>query len=135
MWLIKNGKQKLQPRFYGPYEERKRDKKVAYGTEIPNKGKIHDVFHVSCLKNKLGPTTHIQIELSMLDDEGKLVLEPECILEITTRTLCSKFINEYLVKWKKLLDEEATWESEDFRSRHLSLPIFHGRSISERDDL
>ena len=71
----------------------------------------------------------------MLYDEGKLVLELECILEIKTITLRSRSVNEYLVKWKNLHDEEATWENEDFRSRHLSLPILRGRSISERDDL
>ena len=44
---------------------------MAYALDIPNKGKIHGIFHVLYLKNKLGPTTHIQIELPILDDEGK----------------------------------------------------------------
>ena len=108
---------------------------MAYALDIPNKGKIHDVFHVSCLKKKLGSTTHIQIELSMLDDEGKLVLEPKCILEIKTRTLCSISVNEYLIKWRNLQDDEATWENEYFCSFHPSLPILHGRSIPENDGL
>ena len=77
----------------------------------------------------------MQTEFPMLDDEGKLVLEPECILEIKTRTICSRSVNEYLIKWRNLQDDEATWENENFRSRHPSLPILHGRSISERDDL
>ena len=62
----------------------------------------------------------------MLDEEGKLVLELECILEVKTRTLHSRFVNEYLVKWKNLHDEEATWENEYFCSQHLSLPILGG---------
>ena len=45
---------------------------VAYALDILNKGKIHDVFHVSCLKNKLGLATHIQTKFPMLD-EGKSV--------------------------------------------------------------
>ena len=73
----KNSKNhKLAPKLYGPYQVRKRVGQVAYALEIPNKGKIHDVFHVSCLKKKLSSTAHIQTELLMLDDEGKLVLEP-----------------------------------------------------------
>ena len=109
---------------------------MAYALDIPNKGKIHDVFHVSCLKKKLGSTTHIQTEFPMLDDEGKLVLEPECILEIKIKTLHSRSINEYLIKyWRNLPYDEATLENEDFRSCHPSLPILRGRSIPERDDL
>ena len=81
--LLKNSKNhKLAPKFYGPYQVRKRVGQVAYALGIPNKGRIHDVFHVSCLKNKLGSTTHIQTEFPMLDDEGKLVLEPKFILEL-----------------------------------------------------
>ena len=99
---------------------------VAYALDIPNKGKIYDVFHVSCLKKKLGSTTHIQIELHMLDDEGKLVLEPKCILEIKTRTLRSRSVNQYLIKWRTLPDDEATWENEYFCLCHPSLPIHHG---------
>ena len=81
---------------------------MAYSLDIPNKGKIHELFHVSCLKNKLGSSTYIQIELPMLDDEGKLVLEPECILEIKTRTLRSRLVNEYLIKRRNLPDDEDT---------------------------
>ena len=58
----------------------------------------------------------MQTELLMLDDEGKLFLEPECILEIKTRTLRFRSTNEYLIKWRNLPDDEATWENEDFRS-------------------
>ena len=109
--------------------------RVAYALDIPNKGKIHDVFHVSCLKNKLGSTTHIQIKLPMLDDEEKLVMEPGCILEIKTRTLCSRSVKEYLIKWRNLPDDVDTWENDYFCSRHPSLPILHGRSTLERNSL
>ena len=108
---------------------------MAYALDTPNKGKIHDIFHVSWLKKKLGSASHIQTKLPMLDDEGKLVLEPECILEIKTKKLCSRLVNEYPIKWKTLPDDEATWENEYFLLKHLCIPVLHGQSISERDDL
>ena len=77
----------------------------------------------------------MQTKFPMLDDEGKLVLEPECILETKTRTLRSRSVKEYLIKWRNLPNDEATWENEDFRLCHPSLPILRGRSILERDDL
>jgi hypothetical protein len=87
------------------------------------------------LKKKLGPYTPVQIELPLLDEEGKLVLEFECILEVQTKILCSRSTNEYLIKWRNLPKDEATWENEYFRSRHSSLPILQAQSISGRNDL
>ena len=96
---------------------------------------MHDVFHVSSLKNKLGLATHMQTEFPMLDNEGKLVLELECILEIKTITLRSISFNGYLIESRNLPDDEATWENEDFSLCHPSLPMLHGQSIPYRDDL
>jgi hypothetical protein len=96
---------------------------------------LHDVFHVSCLKKKLGPTVHIQTKLPLLDGEGRLILIHKGILEVRTKFLRSRRINEYLIKWKNLPEDEATWEDEEFISKHLSLPMLRGQSFSKRDDL
>ena len=47
-----------------------------------------------------------------MDEEGHLHLIPEEILETRVKQLRSKAIKEYLVKWKDLHIEDATWESE-----------------------
>jgi hypothetical protein len=120
-------KHKLAPKFYGPYQIRKRIGQVSYALDIPNKGKLHDIFHVSCLKKKLGPTIHIQTKLPLLDEEGRLILIPEGILEVRTKFLHSRRINEYMIKWKNLPEDEATWEDEEFRSKHSSLPMLRGQ--------
>jgi hypothetical protein len=78
--------------------------------EIPNKGNLHDVFYVLCLKKNLGPTTPIQTQLPLLDEEGRLTLKPKGILEVKTKVLHSRSINEYLIKWKNLSKDEATWK-------------------------
>ena len=51
-------------------------------------------------------------ELPPLDDEGQLVLIPEHILEVRERKLRNIIIRDYLVQWKDLPKEEATWEAE-----------------------
>jgi len=47
-----------------------------------------------------------------LDDKGHLILTPELILETWERKLRNKLVKELLVKWKDLLEEDATWENE-----------------------
>jgi hypothetical protein len=40
------------------------------------------------------------------------VLVPEKVLEFLKRKLQNRVIREYLIKWKYLPAEDATWESE-----------------------
>jgi len=119
--LRQKGKNKLAPKFYGPYQIIKKISQVAYGLSLPDTSRVHNVFHVSCLKKALGNHQLPQTTLPILDDEGKLVLEPEGILSTHDKKLRSRVITEYLIKWKDLPIEEASWESEAFRQQHPSL--------------
>ena len=88
---------------------------MAYSLAISKNGLFPDIFHITCLNEKLDPTTHIQTKLPMLDEERKLVMETECIREVRTKILQSRII-EYLINtWRKFPEDEDTWEHEDFR--------------------
>jgi hypothetical protein len=51
--LKKSGSEKLKPHFYGPYRVIRRIIEVEYELELPEGRKIHNTFHMSCLKNAL----------------------------------------------------------------------------------
>ena len=82
MSLKQKGAENLKPRFYGPYRVIRRVGQVAYDLELPQGSKIHNIFHVSCLKKALGQQVTVTDELPPTDDEGHLVLQLEAIIEI-----------------------------------------------------
>ena len=106
--LKKNGAKNLKPRYYGPYKVVRKIGEVAYELELPEGSKIHNVFHVSCLKKYPGQHIVTSEILPPLDDEGHLTLVSENILKTRERRLRSRTIKEYLVQWKDLPSEYAT---------------------------
>jgi hypothetical protein len=112
---------KLAPKYYGPYKVLQRIGSMAYKLELPPSSRVHPVFHVSCLKKVIDNKIPVQTILPEINEEGKIILEPETILETRIKQLRNRAITEYLVKWKNLLVEEATWEDEFFMQKHLWL--------------
>jgi hypothetical protein len=47
-----------------------------------------------------------------MDEEGQLVLISEEILEVREKRLRNRSIKEYMITWKDLPIEDATWEKE-----------------------
>ena len=94
---------------------------MAYKLELPAASRLHPVWHVSCLKKVIGDKLPVQIILPELDEEGKIILEPEAVIETRTRQLRNRSISEYLIKWKNLSTEDSAWEDENFIQKHLEL--------------
>ena len=93
---------KLSPKYYGPYKDFQNIGTMAYKLELPASSWVHPVFHVSCLKKVIGENLPIQTILPKLEEEGKIILEPEAVTETRTRQLQNRSISEYLIKWKNL---------------------------------
>ena len=94
---------------------------MAYKLELPASSRLHPVSHVSWLKKVIGENLAVQTILIELDEEGKIILEPEVVTETRTRQLRNRSISEYLVKWKNLPTEDSTWEDEKFIQKHPKL--------------
>ena len=112
---------------------------MAYELELPQESKIHNVFHVSNLKKTLGQHIAPSTEFPPLDDEGLLILIPKQIIQTRERKLRNQAIREYLVQWKELPPEDATWEGKQVW-QHPSLQLLEdkqsqaGRTVMSSSD-
>jgi len=112
---------KLSPKYYGLYMVLQKIGTMAYKLELPAASQLHPDFHVSCLNKVIGDKLPVQTILLELDEEGKIILEPEVVTETRTRQLRNRSISEYLIRWKNLSVEDSTWEDENFIQRYREL--------------
>ena len=112
---------KLLPNYSGPYKVLQNIGTMACKLELPASSRVHPIFHVSCLKKVIGENLPFQTIFPEIDEEGKIILEPEAVIETRTRKLRNRSISEYLIKWKKFPTEDSTWEDENFIQKHPEL--------------
>ena len=110
-----NMKEKLAPRYVGPFKILERYREVAYQFELPKSlSGVNDVFHVSQLKKCLRVLKE-QIPLEELTVKEDLTYEefPVKILEIAERVTRSQVIKMCKVQWNRYTEDEATWKREE----------------------
>lgn len=101
---------KLSARYYGPYAVEQKIGKVAYRLQLPPESKIHDVFHVSQLKKKIGNSKVVQTELPQTNDAGEIRPKPIAILDRRLIKKGNRSATMVLVQWSNRIPEDATWE-------------------------
>nr|GEU43740.1 putative reverse transcriptase domain-containing protein [Tanacetum cinerariifolium] len=108
-------KQKLSPRFVGPFEIIEKVGPVAYWLDLPEElNGVHDTFHVSNLKNCLAdPTLQVPLDEIRVDAKLNFVEEPAKILEREFKKLKRSRIAIIKVRWNSKRRPELTWECED----------------------
>jgi hypothetical protein len=72
---------KLSPKYYGPYKVLQKIGTMAYKLEFPSSSRVHPIFHVSFLKKVIRDNILVQTILPELDEEGKIILDPESITD------------------------------------------------------
>jgi hypothetical protein len=72
---------KLSPKNYGPYKVLQNIGTMAYKLELLTSSRVYPVFHVSCLNKVIGDNIPVQTILPELDEEGKIILEPDAITD------------------------------------------------------
>jgi hypothetical protein len=112
---------KLSPRYIGPFPILEKCENVTYKLELPPLlAGVHDIFHISQLKKCLQPP--VDIVLPKVAPLNTDLTYPERLIKILdqkSRVTRRKTIKFYKIQWRNHMEEEATWESEDFLcSRH-----------------
>jgi hypothetical protein len=99
---------KLSYKYYGPYPILERIGRVAYRLELPAASKIHNVFHVSQLKDYRPDYTPVFHDLPTMPQLDSVDTEPEAILDRRMIKKGNQAIVQVLIKWKNLPEETAT---------------------------
>lgn len=108
---------KLVARYAGPFKILERVGPVAYKLQLPKQARIHDVLHVSCLKERCGSEEAVPILPGYLCGEEPEYL-PEAILDRGIKKVNNKAVAAWLIKWRNRSIEEASWElASDFQKR------------------
>jgi hypothetical protein len=113
-------KEKLSPRYIGPFPILEKCGKVAYKLELPpSLAGVQDIFHISQLKKWLkAPMDVVLPEVEPLETDLTYAKHPIKILDQKSRVTRRKMIKFYKVQWRNHTLEEATWESEYFLCSH-----------------
>ncbi|KAL4020418.1 hypothetical protein IC575_019194 [Cucumis melo] len=117
-------REKLSPRFVGPFEILEQIGPVAYRLALPpSLSTVHDVFHVSMLRKYVPDPSHVvDYEPLEIDENLSYTEQPVEVLAREVKTLRNKEIPLVKVLWRNHRIEEVTWEREDdMRSRYPEL--------------
>lgn len=113
---------KISYKFFGPYKVLERIGNVAYRLELPANSQIHNVFHVSQLKDYHPDFTPIFAELPKLPALDTVDVEPESILDRRMMKKGNTPVVQVLIKWTNMPAEAATWEDWDvLKVKHPSI--------------
>jgi hypothetical protein len=100
---------KLATRYCGPFEILERIGTITYMIAFHASMSIHNVFHVSLLKNYIPDANHvIDWNVIQVDQEGTFQVHLVCILDLKIKKLWNRSIEFVKVQWTWYAPEDAT---------------------------
>jgi hypothetical protein len=112
-------KGKLKPRFFGPYRITELINEVAVRLDLPQRTRLHNVFHVGLLKKFVGDPPAAPPPLLAIHN-GTTVPEPEHAV----RTRLVRGVHQVLIHWKGETAASVTWEDVDsFLDKYLAFQL------------
>ncbi|GJV95603.1 putative reverse transcriptase domain-containing protein [Tanacetum coccineum] len=131
-------KEKLAPRYIGPFEILERIGPVAYRLRLPEElSGVHDTFHVSNLKKCLADASlHVPLDEKKIDKTLHFVEEPIEIMDREVKRLKRSKISLVKVCWNSKRGPEFTWEREDYmKSKYPQLFIEQAGELHENTEV
>ncbi|GJY47618.1 hypothetical protein Tco_0436681 [Tanacetum coccineum] len=114
--VIRFGKrEKLNPRYIGPFKIIAKVRTVAYRLELPERlSRVHSTLHVSKLKKCMADEPlAIPLDEIQVDDKLHFVEEPVKIMDREVKRLKQSRIPIVKVRWNYKRGPEFTWERKD----------------------
>lgn len=124
------GLAKLTRRYYGPFEVVQRVGPVAYRLRLPEKSRIHDVFHVSLLREfvaRYDSVPHVPLPENFVGDWP--IVYPVAFTDSRIMWHNNKAVEHVLVRWSDGSDSHS-WEPLDVIRRRF--PNLH---LEDKDAL
>jgi hypothetical protein len=109
-------KEKLAPRYIGPYPIIDKYGPTSYQVELPTRlSGVHNMFYVSQLKSCLKPPADVAIEDTIpLEPNLAYKTYPIKMLDQQDRVTPNKTTQFYKIQWNDRSEDEAMWEHEEF---------------------
>jgi hypothetical protein len=105
---------KLEACYCGLFEILERIGPVSYMLALPTSMYIHNVFHVSLLKNYITDANNvIDWNVIQVEQEGAFQVHPVCIVDQNIEKLQNQAVELVKVQWTWYGLEDRTWEQED----------------------
>jgi hypothetical protein len=119
---------KLVYKYFGPYTVLERVGQVAYKLELPPESKVHNVLHVSQIKEFRPDFSRVYKDLPKAPTLDILDTVPEKILDRRLIKKGNAALPQVLIKWTTLTEDMATWEDWTTLSTKFSFILAWGQA-------